>query len=199
MHTHCNKFAMQPHCYARRVPKQVDHEERRAEIDRVVWAIIAEEGIAAVTLRAIAARGDISMGRVQHYFATRDEILRHALTSYLALAEHAHPVPRDPTEALTMLLTHAIPRDGARRLGAKVWYAYLAEAVADPALRAIVDEALRGAEDLATDLLDGDRMRARTLLAAADGFAYRALIGIVTADEAEAAVRDLAGLSRGSG
>lgn len=193
MHSHCNKFAMHSHCYDRRVPKQVDHEERRAEIDRVVWTIIAEEGISAVTLRAIAARGDISMGRIQHYFPTRDAIVRHALTSYLTLAEQAHPVPDDPGEALTMLLTHAIPRDGARRLGAKVWYAYLAEAVTDPDLRAIVDETLRGAEDLATDLLDGDRDRARALLAAADGFAYRALIGVVTADEAEAAVRDLAG------
>lgn len=190
---------MHPHCYYRRVPKQVDHEERRAEIDRVVWAIIAEQGVAAVTLRAIAARGGISMGRVQHYFPTRDAIVRHALTSYLALAEQAHPVPEDPHEALLMLLTHAIPRDGAQRLGAKVWYAYLAEAVTDPGLRAIVDETLRGSEDLATELLDGDRARARTLLAAADGLAYRALVGVLTADEAEAAVRELAGVSPGPG
>ncbi|VDR37078.1 transcriptional regulator BetI [Tsukamurella paurometabola] len=199
MHMHCISFAMHPHCYNRRVPKQVDHAERRAEIDRVVWAIIAEDGIAAVTLRAIAARGDISMGRVQHYFPTREAIVRHALTSYLALAEQAHPIPEDPGEALLMLLTHAIPRDGTQRLGAKVWYAYLAEAVTDPGIRAIVDETLRGTEDLATDLLDGDRERARLLLAASDGLAYRALIGTIGADEAEAAVRGLAGISRGSG
>ena len=190
---------MHPHCYALRMPKRVDHEERRAEIDRAVWAIIAEEGIAAATLRAIAARGGISMGRVQHYFPTREAIVTHALTSYLALAERAHPVPDDRTDALAMLLTHAIPRDGAQRLGAKVWYAYLAEAVTDAGVRAIVGEALRGTEDLATELLDGDRDRARQLLAAADGFAYRALIGVLTADEADGAVRALAGLSRASG
>ncbi|CAM3732060.1 TetR/AcrR family transcriptional regulator [Tsukamurella ocularis] len=181
------------------MPKQVDHEERRAEIDRVVWTIIAEDGIAAVTLRAIAARGGISMGRVQHYFPTREAIVAHALTSYLTLAEQANPVPDDRDAALLMLLTHAIPRDGTQRLGAKVWYAYLAEAVTDPGLRTIVNEALRGAEDLATGLLAGDRDRARVLLAAADGLAYRALIGVVTADEAEAAVRALAGVSPGSG
>ncbi|TWS18552.1 TetR family transcriptional regulator [Tsukamurella asaccharolytica] len=181
------------------MPRQVDHEERRAEIDRAVWAIIADEGVAAVTLRAIAARARISMGRVQHYFPTRDAIVEHALTSYLALAERAHPVPEDRHEALVMLLTHAIPRDGARRLGAKVWYAYLAEAVTDPGIRAIVGEALRGSEDLATELLDGDRPRARTLLAAADALAYRALIGVISADEAEAAVRALAGVSPGPG
>ncbi|NMD58066.1 MULTISPECIES: TetR/AcrR family transcriptional regulator [Tsukamurella] len=181
------------------MPKQVDHEERRAEIDRAVWAIIAEDGIAAVTLRAIAARGGISMGRVQHYFPTREAIVAHALTSYLALAERANPVPEDRDDALLMLLTHAIPRDGTGRLGAKVWYAYLAESVTDPGLRAIVGEALRGAEDLATDLLDGDRERARVLLAAADGLAYRALIGLIDAEEAAAAVRALAGVSPGPG
>lgn len=196
MHAHRINVAMHAHCYDRRVPKKVDHEQRRAEIDRAVWAIIAEDGIAAVTLRSIAARGGISMGRVQHYFPTREAIVAHALTSYLALAGTSNPVPEDRREALLMLLTHAIPRDGTRRLGAKVWYAYLAEAVTDPGLRAIVDEALRGTEDLVTELLDGDRGRARLLLAAADGLAYRALIGVTTPDDADAAVRSLSGLSR---
>ncbi|GAB3134833.1 hypothetical protein GCM10027289_27490 [Tsukamurella serpentis] len=97
-----------------------------------------------------------------------------------------------------MLLTHAIGTDGTQRPGAKVWYAFLAEAVTDAGLRAIVDEALRGTEDLATDLLHGDRDRARTLLAAADGLAYRVLIGVTTADEARAAICALAGISPGS-
>ena len=173
------------------MPKQVDHAQRRAKIDEIVWAIIAENGIAAVTLRAIAARGDISMGRVQHYFPTRDAIVRHALTSFLALAERAHPIPDEPRQGLLVLLTHAIPRDQSQELGSKVWYAYLAESITDPHIREIVGEALRGTEDLATRLLDGDRDRARLLLSAADGFAYRTLVGILTPQAAEAALRGL--------
>lgn len=171
------------------MPKQVDHAARRAEIDAIVWAIIADDGVAAVTLRSIASRGGISMGRVQHYFPTRDAIVQHALASYLALAERTHPIPEDPYEALLTLLTHAIPRDDTRRLGAKVWYAFLAEAVTDPDIRRTVGDALRGTEDLATDLLDGDRARARLLLAAAEGLTYRTLIGLVHPDDAEAALR----------
>lgn len=186
-------MAMRMHRYDRCVPKQVDPAERRSEIDEIVWAIIAEHGIAAVTLRSIAARGDISMGRVQHYFPTRDAIVRHALDSFLALAERAHPIPGDPREGLLVLLTHAIPRDKAQRLGSKVWYAYLAESITDTDIRGIVGRALRGTEDLATSLLDGDRDRARLLLCAADGFAYRALVGIVTPEAAEAALRELIG------
>ncbi|CAM4043488.1 TetR/AcrR family transcriptional regulator [Tsukamurella strandjordii] len=173
------------------MPKRVDHAERRAEIDAIVWAIIAEEGIAAVTLRSIAARGGISMGRVQHYFPTREAIIAHALTSFLALAEQAHPIPGDRNEALLVLLTHALPHDGSQPLGAKVWYAYLAESITDPQIAEIVGAALRGSEDLATELLDGDRTRARFLLAAADGFAYRALAGLITPEAAEAAIREL--------
>lgn len=184
---------MHPHCYDAEVPRIVDHAERRAEIDRVVWEIIATDGIGAVTLRSIAARGGISMGRVQHYFPTRDHIVRHALTSLIGLAASTHPVPADRTEALRMLLTHAIPRTEAERLGSKVWYAYLAEAITDPAIAEPIGEALRGAEDLATTLLDGDRARARVLLAAADGIAYRTLIGLLSPAEAEAAVTALLG------
>ncbi|MBS3695705.1 TetR/AcrR family transcriptional regulator [Rhodococcus qingshengii] len=173
------------------MPKQVNHAERRTEIDTIVWEIVAEDGIAAVTLRSIAARGNISMGRVQHYFPTRDAIVQHALTSFLAVAERAHPIPDDPRDGLLTLLIHAIPRDEPQQLGSKVWYAYLAESITDPDLKAIVSEALRGTEDLATTLLDGDRNRARILLSAADGIIYRALIGIVTPQNAEAAIRDL--------
>lgn len=153
-----------------------------------MWEIIASDGISAVTLRSIAARGGISMGRVQHYFPTRESIVEHALTSLIAIAADTHPVPDDPQDALRMLLTHAIPRTDAERLGAKVWYAYLAEAITDPAIGMIVGDALRGTEDLAADLLGGDRARARVLLAAADGFAYRSLIGHTTPEAAEAAV-----------
>lgn len=182
---------MRPHCYDRRVPKQVDHADRRAEIDRIVWAIIAEEGISAVTLRSIAARGGISMGRVQHYFPTRDAIIHHSLTSFLALAEQAHPIPDDPREALVVLLTHAIPHDDTPHLGSKIWYAYLAESIGDPDIREIVVEALRGTEILATALLDGDRGRARLLLSAADGLVYRTLVGMVPPEAADAAAREL--------
>ncbi|MGR6520062.1 TetR/AcrR family transcriptional regulator (plasmid) [Rhodococcus erythropolis] len=173
------------------MPKQVNHAERRAEIDAIVWEIIAEDGIAAVTLRSIAARGGISMGHVQHYFPTRDAIVRHALTSFLAVAERAHPIPDNPDDGLLVLLTHAIPCDESQQLGSKVWYAYLAESITDPDIREIVSKALRGTEDLATTLLDGDRTRARILLSAADGIIYRALVGIVTPQSAEAAIREL--------
>jgi TetR/AcrR family transcriptional repressor of bet genes len=77
----------------------------------------------------------------------------------------------------------AIAADAVKRENA-----YLAESITDPYIRWTVSAALRGTEDLATTLLDGDRDRARLLLAAADGFVYRTLVGIVTPQAAEAAI-----------
>ncbi|BDH56428.1 TetR/AcrR family transcriptional regulator [Tsukamurella sp. PLM1] len=170
------------------MPRVVDHAQRRAEIAQTVWEIIATDGIGAVTLRTIAARGGVSMGRIQHYFPTRDAIVQHALRALIDAATEANPVPAAPSDTLRMLLTHAVPHTEAQRLGSKVWYAYLAEAITDPEIAAIVGEALQGGEDLATTTLDGDRARARALLAAADGFAYRTLVGVITAQEAGAAI-----------
>ncbi|CAM5461288.1 Putative transcriptional regulator, TetR family OS=Tsukamurella paurometabola (strain ATCC 8368 /DSM / CCUG 35730 / CIP 100753 / JCM 10117 / KCTC 9821/ NBRC 16120 / NCIMB 702349 / NCTC 13040) OX=521096 GN=Tpau_3495 PE=4 SV=1 [Tsukamurella paurometabola] len=133
------------------------------------------------------------MGRVQHYFRSRDEILRHSLESLIRLAQDTLTESSSPRDSLNRLLTHAIPRSEAERRGSKVWYTYLAEAITDPSISAIVNTVLQGTEDHATALLDGDRIRARTVLAAADGIAYRTLVGQLTPAQAEDAIEALIG------
>ena len=61
------------------MPKQVDREERRREIAAAVLRLVATRGVEAASLRAVAAEAGVSMGAVQHYFTTRDEMLRFAL------------------------------------------------------------------------------------------------------------------------
>ncbi|MEJ8280415.1 TetR/AcrR family transcriptional regulator [Pseudonocardia spirodelae] len=62
------------------MPRSVDHHARRCEIADAVLRLVARSGTEAVSLRAVAAEAGISMGRVQHYFATKDALLLHALT-----------------------------------------------------------------------------------------------------------------------
>jgi AcrR family transcriptional regulator len=61
------------------VPRQVDRLERRRALADAVFAVVAERGLEAVSLREVAARAGVSMGAVQHYFASKDEMLRFAL------------------------------------------------------------------------------------------------------------------------
>ena len=61
------------------MPRQVDRLERRRALADAVFAVVAERGLEAVSLREVAARAGVSMGAVQHYFASKDEMLRFAL------------------------------------------------------------------------------------------------------------------------
>jgi AcrR family transcriptional regulator len=61
-----------------RVPKRVDHQERRREIAEALFRIAAAQGLQAVTLRAVAAAAGVSMNLVQYYFPTKEEMLRYA-------------------------------------------------------------------------------------------------------------------------
>ncbi|WP_060713259.1 TetR/AcrR family transcriptional regulator [Pseudonocardia sp. HH130629-09] len=61
------------------MPRSVDHDARRSEIADAVLGLVAQAGTEAVSLRSVAAEAGISMGRVQHYFASKDALLLHAL------------------------------------------------------------------------------------------------------------------------
>lgn len=58
---------------------RVDHDSRRSVLTAAVWSLIARGGVEAVSLRSVAAEAGVSMGRVQYYFATKDDLLLHAL------------------------------------------------------------------------------------------------------------------------
>lgn len=62
------------------MPKQVDHEERRRALAEAIFEVIGTRGFEAVSLRDVAKQAGVSMGAVQHYFATKDEMLLFALS-----------------------------------------------------------------------------------------------------------------------
>ncbi len=61
------------------MPKIVDHDERRLALADAVLALIAREGISAVTTRAVAEESGWSTGVLNHYFGSRHELLLAAL------------------------------------------------------------------------------------------------------------------------
>ncbi|MGA5171003.1 MULTISPECIES: TetR/AcrR family transcriptional regulator [Streptomyces] len=69
------------------MPKKVDHEARRLEIAEALWRIASTRGLDGVSLRDVAAEADISLGRLQHYFRTKDEMLLFALRHINSLAD----------------------------------------------------------------------------------------------------------------
>lgn len=176
-----------------------DHAAKRAEILHAVWAVIARRGIAAVSVRSVAAEAGVSAGRVQHYFASKDDLVRASAREMVGAAErfHAETVAgATPEEELWHVLAHAFPVAERARAGTSVFYSYVAAGVADPEIAGVLAEAKSGAEAEAARLLAecapgvADPVAAaRILLAAADGLTLRVLVGDLTAAQAEESLR----------
>jgi|HubBroStandDraft_1064217.scaffolds.fasta_scaffold07157_6 AcrR family transcriptional regulator len=61
------------------MPKRVDREARRRAIAEAIFDVIGSRGLEAVSLRDVAAQAGVSMGSVQHYFRSKEEMLQFAL------------------------------------------------------------------------------------------------------------------------
>lgn len=177
------------------MPRLVDRDRRRAEIAQAVWGVIAERGIEGVTLRAVAAEAGVSMGRIQHYHATREELVRDSCRVMLDHASGRYAeLDADPVVRLEALVLGRIPATDGFALGTAVWLAYAAKAVDDPELAAMVAGAQRGAVDELAALVaeidpgaDAGAVALR-LMGLAEGLAVRVLVGSVSAEDARHAL-----------
>jgi TetR/AcrR family transcriptional regulator, transcriptional repressor of bet genes len=60
------------------MPKIVDHHRRREDLALLTLKVISAVGIENATLREIARRGGLSLGRLTHYFGSKDDLLAFA-------------------------------------------------------------------------------------------------------------------------
>ncbi|BBF99823.1 hypothetical protein PSA01_46200 [Pseudonocardia saturnea] len=135
---------MQPHCYDAVVPRTVDHDTRRSEIADAVLALVARAGTEAVSLRSVAAEAGISMGRVQHYFASKDALLLHALDRShrrmeQRIEQRARSGPDTERGALATILDELIGAHPESRDAIRIHAAFAAREV-DERARAILTD-----------------------------------------------------------
>ena len=170
--------------YACPVPKLVDHDVRRREIAQAVWAVIAERGIEGVTLRSVAAEAGVSVGRIQHYHASREELVRDSCRELLKAATQRFEAAGDatPVERLRRLILGRIPTTPEFAIGTSIWLAYEAKSVDDPVIAELVQRGHAGGVRETAALLgecgvaDAPAVALR-LMATAEGLAIRVLVG----------------------
>lgn len=187
------------------MPKKVDPGERRRQIAQALHRVTATRGLDEVSLRHVAAEAGVSTGQVQHWFRTKDEMLRFALDTVSEqvearlgrkAAEIEHGAPRTAVRAL---LVELLPLDAERRLEAHVAVAFGARAAVSPEIarsvregmdqmRAFIAGHIRGAGAAGSD--ESPERAALALTALVDGLAAHTLAEQCTADEAEAALDD---------
>ena len=181
--------------YCKGMPRIVDHEQRRTEIIHALWQVIYEQGIHAASYQAVARAAGISVGRIQHYFTSKQDLVHAGCQAIVDTAESVHferTEALDPLDALTELLLQPLPRTEALRLGISVWYAYLARATADPRIREILAKASSGTLEYAARLLEqagAPTQEAERLIALSNGLAQAAMVGAVTVEGAARVLR----------
>ncbi|MFI7108397.1 TetR/AcrR family transcriptional regulator [Nonomuraea sp. NPDC050227] len=130
------------------MPKQVDHRERREAIARALWRVVAQRGVAHLTTRVVAQEAGISLGQLQHYFASRAAMLSFAMDfaseqtslrverGLAGLGDRPHP-----RDVLRLTLSEMLPLHADARATSRMSAAYVLEALHDEAVH---EQARRG-------------------------------------------------------
>lgn len=132
------------------MPKQVDHRERRETIARALWRVVDQRGVLRLSLREVAAEAEMSHGQLQHYFASRQELLSFAMD--FAAEQTGQRVARGlealgavphPRDVLRLILTEMLPLHDDARATSRMNAAYVLEALHDNTIRDHTREGLR--------------------------------------------------------
>ncbi|WP_433361528.1 TetR/AcrR family transcriptional regulator [Streptosporangium sp. CA-115845] len=186
----------------RDMPKIVDHDARRRHIAEAVHRVIHDKGMESVSLREVAAEAGMSMGAVQYYVTTKDQMLLLALERIkiwigdrvAAVAAHRST----PLDVLRATVLELLPLDEERSYLNRIGQAFQASSVVSedqaaamrigyPALLSFFAEQIRAAQaagQLATDLDAGKE--ASILYAFAQGIVNATLVGHYTPKEVAA-------------
>jgi AcrR family transcriptional regulator len=120
------------------LPKIVDHEARRRDFIEAAYETILEEGLAGTTVRAVAKRAGYTTGALVHYFADKDELIRHVLEENgKAVRERMQNAEQTlkGRSALRQLLLEALPTDKRSGSSWKIWLALWYHSESSEAMR----------------------------------------------------------------
>lgn len=109
------------------------HAERREELAHALWRVLAREGPARASMRAIAREAGYTTGVLSHYFRDKRELMEYGsalLIDHAISRMEAAATDGDPAAVLTELL----PLDDDRRDEAQLWLTMMGWSNSDPAL-----------------------------------------------------------------
>jgi AcrR family transcriptional regulator len=173
------------------MPKDVDHDARRAELLEAVWRVVARDGLERATVRVIAKETGWSTGVLAHYFADKDEILvsaLHLMYERIAVRWTGKLEGLSGIEALHELVLDNLPLDDERELETKFLMNYWSRVIREgdgvprperrgPQLIDLLSDLVREAQQAGE--IRGDEEPedvAEGLLALIDGFSLHALL-----------------------
>ncbi|MQA11683.1 MAG: TetR family transcriptional regulator [Pseudonocardiaceae bacterium] len=127
------------------MPKQVDHDERRAEIANATWRLIAERGIEATTMRAISSAIGMAHGALKHYFPDKNALIKTAFTHVFdATNTRIRERLGEATglAGLRIFCLEVLPIEDVTKLEARVVIPFWQRALADAGLQSVFTDAM---------------------------------------------------------
>ncbi len=164
---------------------------RREQVLDAVVEVVADGGLAAATIRSVAAEADVSLALVQYYFRTKDQLIEAAFLHVMGRVKaRTLTVDLDGSSLsrLRAFIDEWLPLDAKRVGHARVWLAFSAAAMNNESLRSInagVDKDIRAqfARLLRAAQSEGElaveidtNLHASMLLAFVDGLVTHALL-----------------------
>jgi TetR/AcrR family transcriptional regulator, transcriptional repressor of bet genes len=114
-----------------------EHDARRAEIADALLKLVGERGLDGLSLRDVAAEAGVSVGRVQHYFRTKDQALHAAFERATGLGEDlvrrriAQTGDSSPRTVLRAIATELLPVDDRHRQALQIGTAFATRALVE--------------------------------------------------------------------
>jgi len=126
----------------RRLYRRESEESRRSALIAAAQSLVAEGGMEAATVRAIADRAGVTGGLIRHYFKSKDELIRAA---YRALmdgmtakgADATEGVGAGPEERLAAFCAATLRPPVMEASGVVLWAAFMHRIRADADLLAL--------------------------------------------------------------
>jgi TetR/AcrR family transcriptional regulator, transcriptional repressor of bet genes len=145
--------------------KKASEETRREDIMRAAYDVAARQGLEALTLRAVAARADVSHGTVLFHFKRKRELVSSLLdrvlyaTAVLRIPDEISQIGR-PSEQLHALLRAEMDRLSTDprhfRLLLDYWTIGVRNASIRQGIRVALENYRAGFRDLADAVVGGD-------------------------------------------
>jgi len=147
------------------VRRKGSEETRREEILRAAYDVAARQGLQALTLRAVAARADVSHGTVLFHFKRKHELVNGLLdrvlyaTAVLRIPDEIRQITR-PSERLHALLRAEMDRLSADprhfRLFLEYWTIGVRNATVRQRIRTALDEYRVAFKQIAAEVVNAE-------------------------------------------
>jgi AcrR family transcriptional regulator len=173
--------------------RSVDHDERREIFAAAALRVIMRDGIAGLTVRAVAAEAGFTTGALTHYFHSKDQLLIEAseLSAKLVRDQMERAEQITPAmDAIRKVVSFALPLTAERRDYWKVWIGYWERSSVDAEVNRVMRLRYDEWRDRLTRLLvrakaEGDVAKdvdpgraAQDLVLLVDGIGVQVLLGV---------------------